>query len=203
MPYNNTPLPPPTSATGSTPLPLARVKKILSQDPDIAQTSNTAAFAIAVATEIFIRYLTDQAYTVVKSERKPRRNVAYKDIATAVERVDNLEFLGDVVPKTRRWGEWKGENSEGGRLREVGVQRPKAQGSRPETSNGAKEGEEPINGEATNGQRSIESMLVDREAPKTNGVNGHHVESVPHSPMADRTVGHGHPVRDEDILMTG
>jgi hypothetical protein len=29
--------------------------------------------------EIFIRYLTEQAHNVVKAERKPRRNIQYKD----------------------------------------------------------------------------------------------------------------------------
>jgi len=30
--------------------------------------------------EIFIRYLTEQPYNVVKSDRNPRRNIAYKDM---------------------------------------------------------------------------------------------------------------------------
>lgn len=30
--------------------------------------------------EEFIRYLAEQSHNVVKSERKPRRNIAYKDI---------------------------------------------------------------------------------------------------------------------------
>ena len=72
---------------------------------------------------MFLQHLVEQAYNVVKSERKPRRNVQYRDVgestpstrtlpvakgltclvycaANAVARVENLEFLTDVVPKT-------------------------------------------------------------------------------------------------------
>lgn len=37
---------------------------------------------------------------MVKSERKPRRNIQYRDLSQAVHRNDNLEFLADIVPKT-------------------------------------------------------------------------------------------------------
>ncbi|KAI4114757.1 MAG: hypothetical protein LQ345_004516 [Seirophora villosa] len=57
--------------------------------------------------EMFIRYLAEQAMNVVKSERKPRRNIQYKDLAGAVSRIDNLEFLADVIPKTTTYREYK------------------------------------------------------------------------------------------------
>ena len=79
---------------------VARVKKIIATDPDIANCSNNAAFVITVATEMFLQHLVSQAQNVVKSERKPRRNIQYRDVAAAVARVENLEFLADVVPKT-------------------------------------------------------------------------------------------------------
>jgi hypothetical protein len=65
---------------------------------------------------MFVRHLAEQGLNVAKLERKPRRNVQYKDLgkensmiartatdsstATAVSRIDNLEFLADVIPKT-------------------------------------------------------------------------------------------------------
>ena len=207
MPYNNAPIAPPEEITGTSTLPLARVKKIISQDDEIAQCSNSAAFAISIATEIFLRYLTESAYNVVKSESsrgKPRRNIAYKDIATAISRIDNLEFLSDVVPKTKSYRQVKEERARD----EVAAKQ------RPGSSNGLT-----VNGEA--GTRSIQHMMQQQSVQQTNGepngmegemVNGHasgHV-SVPHSPMADRTIGHGHPdpARDlvedvEDTEMTG
>ena len=59
---------------------MARIKKIIRADIDTGECSNNAAFAIAVATESFVQYLVEQTYTVVKSERKPRRNIQYKDV---------------------------------------------------------------------------------------------------------------------------
>ncbi|KAL8659221.1 MAG: hypothetical protein Q9226_000559 [Calogaya cf. arnoldii] len=108
MPYNNAAIPPSEEITGSASLPLARVKRILALDEDINQCSNNGAFVLTVATEMFIRYLAEQALNVVKSERKPRRNIQYKDL---VARIDNLEFLTDVIPKTTTFREFKEKKS--------------------------------------------------------------------------------------------
>ncbi|KAI4205765.1 MAG: hypothetical protein LQ350_000262 [Teloschistes chrysophthalmus] len=111
MPYNNAAIPPSEEITGSASLPLARVKRILALDEDIHQCSNNGAFVITVATELFIRYLAEQAMNVVKTEKKPRRNIQYKDLANAVTRIDNLEFLSDVIPKTTTFREFKEKKS--------------------------------------------------------------------------------------------
>jgi len=100
MPYNTTAIPPRREPTGQAQLPLSRVKKIIALDQDIALCSNNAAFVITVATEMFIQYMAEQAHVVVKSERKPRRNIQYRDLSTAVSHIDNLEFLVDIVPRT-------------------------------------------------------------------------------------------------------
>ena len=57
--------------------------------------SNNAAFVITLATvsqiskpfllsnnakEMFIQYLAEQGHNVVKSEKKPRRNIQYRDL---------------------------------------------------------------------------------------------------------------------------
>ena len=68
---------------------------------------------------MFVQHLTDESHTQAKLERKPRRNIQYKDVgklisslhqphpnpsnilpANAVSHQDNLEFLEDIVPKT-------------------------------------------------------------------------------------------------------
>ncbi|KAJ4421189.1 hypothetical protein N0V85_000282 [Neurospora sp. IMI 360204] len=100
MPYNTTAIPPRKEVTGQTQLPLTRVKKIIAVDPDITICSNNAAFVITLATEMFIQHLASEAQNMAKAERKPRRNVQYKDVAAAVSHHDDLEFLEDVVPKT-------------------------------------------------------------------------------------------------------
>ncbi|MCJ1390663.1 hypothetical protein MMC18_003524 [Xylographa bjoerkii] len=107
MPYNNTAIPPSDEVTGTAALPLARVKKILQADEEIGPVSNNAAFVITLATEMFVRYLAEQAHNVAKSESKPRRSIQYRDVANAVARLDNLEFLSDVIPRTTTWREHK------------------------------------------------------------------------------------------------
>ncbi|PHH75359.1 hypothetical protein CDD80_2456 [Ophiocordyceps camponoti-rufipedis] len=100
MPYNTTAIPPRKEPTGHTQLPLSRVKKIISQDSEIAVCSHNASFIITCAAEMFIQHLSDAALVQVKLERKPRRNIQYKDVANAVSHHENLEFLEDIIPKT-------------------------------------------------------------------------------------------------------
>ncbi|EGY13855.1 uncharacterized protein VDAG_00537 [Verticillium dahliae VdLs.17] len=106
MPYNTTAIPPRKEVTGQPALPLARVKKIIAQDPDISICSSNAAFII---TEMFIQHLANEAHNQAKLDRKPRRNVQYKDLANAVAHNDNLEFLEDVIPKTTTYKKIKGQ----------------------------------------------------------------------------------------------
>jgi len=58
------------------------VKKIIHADEDISNCSNNAAFAMTVATEQFLQYLVEKTYNIVKTEKKPRRNIQYKDVGT-------------------------------------------------------------------------------------------------------------------------
>ncbi|KAL1798819.1 hypothetical protein ACET3X_002856 [Alternaria dauci] len=104
MPYNNTPIAPNKEITGHVSLPLARVQKIIQADPERITTSKNAAFAIALATEMFVQHLAQTTHNVAKAERKPRRNIQYRDVSSAIAKTDNLEFLVDVAPKTSTWG---------------------------------------------------------------------------------------------------
>ncbi|KAL1991160.1 hypothetical protein VTN49DRAFT_5664 [Thermomyces lanuginosus] len=108
--------------TGQTVVPISRIKRIIQQDEDIVQCSNKATFLIAMATELFIQYLAEQGYNVVKSERKPRKTLQYKDLATAVSRIDNLEFLADVIPKTTTYRQFKEKRAREG-AQEAGLEK--------------------------------------------------------------------------------
>ncbi|KAI1422262.1 histone-fold-containing protein [Xylaria sp. FL1777] len=107
MPYNTTAIPPRKEVTGQAQLPLSRVKKIIAQDQDINICSNNAAFVITLATEMFIQYLASEGLNMAKLERKPRRNIQYKDLANAVSHQDNLQFLEDIIPKTVQYKQIK------------------------------------------------------------------------------------------------
>ncbi|WPH04695.1 Hypothetical protein R9X50_00758800 [Acrodontium crateriforme] len=124
MPYNNTPIAPSKDITGTVSLPLARVKKIINADEDTANCSNNAAFLITVATEMFLQHLVDQSFNIVKSERKPRRNIQYRDVANAVARVENLEFLSDVVPKTTTYKQYKQKQAKEAAIAAAGGAKP-------------------------------------------------------------------------------
>ncbi|KAK6497676.1 hypothetical protein TWF481_012081 [Arthrobotrys musiformis] len=89
---------------GTSYLPLARVRKIIKLDDEIDACTPAAAFLISVAAEEFIWYISEQAHKMTKIEKKPRKNIQYKDLANAVARIDNLEFLSDVIPKTVPFG---------------------------------------------------------------------------------------------------
>ncbi|KAI1910337.1 hypothetical protein LOZ12_004686 [Ophidiomyces ophidiicola] len=158
MPYNTNAIPPPEEATGQSTLPLTRIKKIIRLDEDIAQCSNNAAFLVSVATEMFIQYLTEQSYNVVKSERKPRRNIQYRDLATAVARIDNLEFLSDVIPKTTTYKQFKEKGA-----REAAEAASKPKGERTLNTGGesrAPREESMVNLDDTGAQSSRAPMVI-------------------------------------------
>lgn len=54
-----------------------------------------------------IQHLATTTHNVVKAERKPRRNIQYRDVSGAVSKTDNLEFLVDVVPRTTTFGAYR------------------------------------------------------------------------------------------------
>lgn len=79
---------------------------------------------------MFVQHLAGEALQMAKVERKPRRNIQYKDLgkrrhfshtascarvsravvpANAVAHRDNLEFLEDVIPKTVPYKNIKGQ----------------------------------------------------------------------------------------------
>ena len=66
---------------------------------------------------MFIQHLATTTHNVVKTERKPRRNIQYRDISSAVAKTDNLEFLVDVVPKTVTYKEFKKRKEESDKVK--------------------------------------------------------------------------------------
>ncbi|KAL6710106.1 hypothetical protein ACN47E_009897 [Coniothyrium glycines] len=140
MPYNNTPIAPSKEITGHVSLPLARVQKIINADPERLTVSKNAAFAIALATEMFIQHLANTTHNVVKAERKPRRNIQYRDVSSAVAKTDNLEFLVDVVPKTTTFGQFKKRQEEKEKEKEKEKEQEKDSGKQKEIVNGLANG---------------------------------------------------------------
>lgn len=78
-------------------LPLARIKKIMKLDEDVKMISAEAPVLFAKAAEIFINELTLRAW--VHAEENKRRTLQRNDIAMAITKYDQFDFLIDIVPR--------------------------------------------------------------------------------------------------------
>lgn len=78
-------------------LPLARIKKIMKLDEDVKMISAEAPLLFAKASEIFIHELTLRAW--IHTEDNKRRTLQKNDIAMAITKYDQFDFLIDIVPR--------------------------------------------------------------------------------------------------------
>ncbi|XP_050356381.1 nuclear transcription factor Y subunit gamma-like isoform X2 [Nymphalis io] len=78
-------------------LPLARIKKIMKLDEEVKMISAEAPVLFAKAAEIFIHELTLRAWS--HTEDNKRRTLQRNDIATAITKSDQFDFLIDIVPR--------------------------------------------------------------------------------------------------------
>ncbi|KAF9651400.1 histone-fold-containing protein [Thelephora ganbajun] len=82
------------------PLPLARIKKVMKSDPDVKVRHSLASEApilFCKACEIFIAEITARAFIIADSNK--RRTLSRSDIAKALSKSDQFDFLIDVVPR--------------------------------------------------------------------------------------------------------
>jgi len=134
--------------------------------------------------------------TLVGSDKRVEESRSDRVLATAVSRIDNLEFLSDTVPKTKTYRQFKEEKAQ--------EEAAKAASAAPVVG---------INGEG--GSILIQSMMKNYQpngangANGANGVNGVHGPShgtmpgpsIAHRSGHQRTHSHPDPVRD--INMSG
>lgn len=78
-------------------LPLARIKKIMKLDEEVKMISAEAPLLFAKAAEIFIHELTLRAW--IHTEDNKRRTLQRNDIAMAITKYDQFDFLIDIVPR--------------------------------------------------------------------------------------------------------
>jgi len=78
-------------------LPLARIKKIMKLDEDVKMISTEAPILFAKATEMFIHELTMRAW--IHTEDNKRRTLHRNDIAKAITKYDQFDFLIDIAPR--------------------------------------------------------------------------------------------------------
>jgi hypothetical protein len=63
---------------------VARIKKIINTDEDISNCSNNAAFVMTIATEMFIQYLSERSFDIVKAEKRGKKSLQYIDIGKSL-----------------------------------------------------------------------------------------------------------------------
>ncbi|XP_061424867.1 LOW QUALITY PROTEIN: nuclear transcription factor Y subunit gamma [Lethenteron reissneri] len=78
-------------------LPLARIKKIMKMDEDVKMISAEAPVLFAKAAQIFISELSLRAW--IHTEDNKRRTLQRNDIAMAISKFDQFDFLIDIVPR--------------------------------------------------------------------------------------------------------
>ncbi|KAI0308920.1 histone-fold-containing protein [Amylostereum chailletii] len=78
-------------------LPLARIKKVMKNDPDVKMIAADAPIIFCKACEIFIAEITARAFIVADSNK--RRTLSRQDIAKALSKSDQFDFLIDIVPR--------------------------------------------------------------------------------------------------------
>ncbi|XP_050402316.1 nuclear transcription factor Y subunit gamma [Patella vulgata] len=78
-------------------LPLARIKKIMKLDEDVKMISAEAPVLFAKAAEIFISEISLRAW--IHTEDNKRRTLQRNDIAMAISKFDQFDFLIDIVPR--------------------------------------------------------------------------------------------------------
>ncbi|KAF8332983.1 histone-fold-containing protein [Amanita rubescens] len=79
------------------PLPLARIKKVMKSDPDVKMIAADAPILFCKACEIFIAEITARAFIIADSNK--RRTLSRSDIAKALSKSDQFDFLIDIVPR--------------------------------------------------------------------------------------------------------
>jgi len=83
---------------GKTLFPISKVQKIIKADKDIPIIAKEATYLISVATEEFLKRISEAAMAIAERER--RTTVQHKDIATVVRKADEFLFLEEILPWT-------------------------------------------------------------------------------------------------------
>ncbi|TFK53293.1 histone-fold-containing protein [Heliocybe sulcata] len=102
------------------PLPLARIKKVMKSDPEVKMIAADAPILFCKACEIFIAEITARAFIVADSNK--RRTLCRADIAKALSKSDQFDFLIDIVPRDEVIGAKKGASSKREQKQQVGEQ---------------------------------------------------------------------------------
>lgn len=83
-------------------IPLARVKRVMKEDPEVMAVSVAAVKHMASAVQLFVGHFTEQALLAARAEGRTR--VAYRDFAQVANSSEEMAFLGPLLPNTIPFG---------------------------------------------------------------------------------------------------
>ncbi|CAF0951916.1 unnamed protein product [Adineta steineri] len=92
-------------------LPLARIKKIMKLDDDVKMISAEVPILFAKAAEMFIHELTLRSW--LHTEESKRRTLQRNDVAMAITKYEQFDFLIDIVPREESKPHKKHDNNMG------------------------------------------------------------------------------------------
>lgn len=78
-------------------IPLATVKRVMKEDPDVVSVSNSAVQYMASSVQLFINYYTEKVLVNALSEGRQR--IGYTDFANVANEHRELAFVGRLVPQ--------------------------------------------------------------------------------------------------------
>ncbi|KIJ17937.1 hypothetical protein PAXINDRAFT_167856 [Paxillus involutus ATCC 200175] len=95
---------------GKSVLPFSRVQRIIKADKDLPIVAKDATFLISLATEEFIKRLSEACHKI--AEREKRTTVQQKDVAGIVRRVEEFLFLEEIIGSQEESGKRKRKGKE-------------------------------------------------------------------------------------------
>lgn len=110
--------------------------------------------------------------------------IRYYWTATAVSRIDNLEFLADVIPKTTTYKQFKEKKAK-------------------EKSGGIEKGQRTLNGTKKASKSQVNGEMIDQNHPSTGEERPPRSAGAPITLVVDRTVDGPSGEPDRDVEMTG
>ncbi|GMM52280.1 hypothetical protein DASB73_032430 [Starmerella bacillaris] len=78
-------------------IPLANVKRVMKEDPEVVAVSNTAVEYMASSVQLFIHHFTEQALLAARAEGRER--IGYADFAKVAQENREMQFVGRIIPK--------------------------------------------------------------------------------------------------------
>ncbi|CAG8442618.1 17244_t:CDS:2 [Dentiscutata heterogama] len=188
----------PTSLiTGTTVLPIARVKRIIKEDDEITMCSADATFVIAVAAELFVGHFAKQGLEKANAER--RKNIHYRDLGVVPQTCKfekALKAYNDAMKQQEATRAFNDANSDD----ESSDDNCEKNGANIGRQNNDDQSNDDLDMISESGQDTSESNTDDLDSVEENGVNSDDSENVDNnSPIHNGNNNEGNGISDSEL----